>query len=124
MPTLLDDILERHEGPEPRVLTVDVQTILRARVQPGDDANGDSVTQIAEAAGVSARTVYRVLNPDKDKPTLSLDLADKLCLAAESHLALAGVRLAWNNWPEPGGFLTEYSVAWAEDDEALSENLG
>jgi DNA-binding phage protein len=115
VPTLLDGILERHEGPEPRVLTVDIQAILRARVLPGDDASGDSVTQIAEAAGVSARTVYRVLNPEEGKETLSLDLADKLAIAAQSHLALANVRLAWNGWPEAGGFITEYSVAFPED---------
>jgi len=107
--TLLDGILERHDGPEPRVLTVDVQTILRARVLPGNDESGDSVTTIARHADVSARTVYRVLQGDK--PTLSLDLADKLCLAAESHLALGGCRLAWNGWPEPGGFITDYNVA-------------
>ena len=109
MPTLLDGILERHDGPEPRVLTVDIQTVLRAKVQPGDDANGDSVTLIALRADVSARTVYRVLNPEEGKPTLSLDLADKLCLAAESHLALIGARLAWNGWPEAGGFTTGYA---------------
>ncbi len=118
MPTLLDGILERHDGQEPRVLTADIQAILRARVQPGDDANGDSVTLIADRAGVSARTVYRVLQGgEKGKPTISLDLGDRLALAAGSHLALARVRLAWEGWPETGGFVTEYSVAWAETDE-------
>lgn len=106
MPTLLDGVLERHEGPEPRVVTADVQQILRAKVRPGDDEGGDSVTLIADRANVSARTVYRVLQGDK--PTLSLDLADHLVLAAGSHLALGGVRLAWNGWPEPGGYITDY----------------
>lgn len=106
MPTLLDWVLERHEGPEPRVLTADVRAVLQARVQPGDDANGESVTTIADHADVSARTVYRVLQGDK--LTLSLDLADKLCLAAGSNLKLAEARLAWNNWPEEGGYLTAY----------------
>jgi len=110
VPTLLDGILERHEGPEPRVLAVDVQTVLRSAVQPGDDASGESVTLIAERADVSPRTVYRVLQPDKHKPTLSLDLADRLVLAAESHLAFGGCRLAWNGWPEEGGYTTDYSV--------------
>lgn len=106
MPTLLDDVLERHEGPEPRVVTNDVKLILRAKVRPGDDEGGDSVTLIADRADVSARTVYRVLQGDK--PTLSLDLADRLVLAAGSHLALGGCRLAWNGWPEAGGYLTDY----------------
>lgn len=122
MPTPLDDVLERHDGPEPRVVTADVQAVLRARVRPGDDEGGDSVTLIAEHAGVSARTVYRVLQGDK--PTLSLDLGDKLCLAAGSHLALAPVRLAWENWPEPGGYLTDYVRVLPEDDVTLRDNLG
>lgn len=105
MPTLLDGVLERHEGPEPRVVTADVQEVLRACVRPNED-DGASVTLIAEKAGVSARTVYRVLQGDK--PTLSLDLGDKLCLAAGSHLALAGVRLAWSGWPDKGGYTTDY----------------
>ncbi len=108
MPTPLDWILERHEGPEPRVLTVDIQAILRARVLPGDDSSGESVTQIAEAAGVSARTVYRVLNPEEGKETVSLDLADKLALAAGTNLKIAGARLAWNGWPDEDGFITAY----------------
>lgn len=116
MPTLLDWILERHDGAEPRVITADVQAVLKDKVHPGDDANGDSVTLIAEKAGVSARTVYRVLNPDKDKPTLSLDLADKLVLAADSNLWNAGVRLAWNGWPEPGGYTTSYSSVHGENE--------
>lgn len=108
MATLLDWVLERHDGPEPRVLTEDVQKILRQRILPGDDANGDSVTQIADHASVSPRTVYRALQADK--PTMSLDLADRLVLAAGSHLALAGCRLAWNGWPEAGGVVTSYHV--------------
>lgn len=109
MPTLLDGVLERHEGPEPRVLTVDVQALLQQRVQPGDDSAGDSVTLIAENAEVSARTVYRVLGGDK--PELSLDLADRLCLAAGSHPALAGLRLIW-----PDGTVTDYRWLPVADD--------
>lgn len=114
MPTLLDGVLERHDGPEPRVVTADVQAVLRSRVRPGED-DGASVTQIAESAGVSARTVYRVLQGDK--PTLSLDLGDKLVIAAGSHMALANVRLAWEGWPE-GGYITDY----VRTDEDMPDN--
>lgn len=92
MPTLLDGILDTHDGPEPRVLTADVQAILRRVVRPGDDDGGHSVSLIAERANVSTRTVYRVLQGDK--PSLGLNLADALVLAAGSHLA--SCRLVWN----------------------------
>ena len=108
MPTLLDGVLERHEGPEPRVLTADVQALLRLRVQPDDDSSGESVTLIAENADVSARTVYRVLGGDKE--TLSLDLGDKLCLAAGTHPAIAGIRLVW-----PDGSITDYRALHVSD---------
>lgn len=104
-PTLLDWELEKHDGPEPRVLTEDVQAILRRVVRPGDDDSGESVSLIAERAHVSTRTVYRVLNPappKDDRPlTISLDLADRLCLAAESHIAHC--RLYW-----PDGRISSY----------------
>lgn len=87
MATLLDNITETHDGPEPRVLTADVQAILREKIRPGNEDAGESVALIAERAGVSTRTVYRVLNPDESKPTISLGLADALCLAADSHLS-------------------------------------
>lgn len=70
---------------EPRVLTEDVQNILRRSVQPGNDDAGDSVTKIAKAADTSTRTVYRVLAATTE--TISLDLADRLCLAADAHLS-------------------------------------
>lgn len=115
-PTLLDNELERHEGPEPRVLTQDVRAILARVIRPGEDDGGESVTLIAEKARVSTRTVYRVLQRPKDttpdydgvevdeegKPvSIGLDLADRLCLAAEGHLAMC--RLAW-----PDGPVTDY----------------
>lgn len=87
MPTVLDNIIERHEGAEPRVVTEDVQKILRGVIRPGDDESGVAVTAIALSAGCSTRTVYRVLNPDEAKETISLSLADRLCLAAGSHIA-------------------------------------
>jgi hypothetical protein len=87
MPTPLDNILEAHEGPEPRVITEDVQNILRKVIRPGEEDTGESVALIAHRARVSTRTVYRILNPDESKPTISLGLADALCIAADSHLS-------------------------------------
>lgn len=107
MATLLDWVREAHDGPEPRVLTHDVQAILRHIIRPDDEDSGRSVALIAERAGVSTRTVYRVLNPadreDGKLPTISLDLADKLCLAADSHLRY--VRLVW-----PDDTISEYDA--------------
>lgn len=97
--TTIDGITERHEGPEPRVLTEDVQKILRRVIRPGDDDSGKSVALIAHKAGISTRTVYRVLQAKS--PTVSLDLGDRLCLACEAHLA--SCRLRW-----PSGAITPY----------------
>ena len=85
---------ERSDGKEPKVLAVDVQAILRAKIQPGKD-EGASVGAIAEAADVSTRTVYRVLQGTS--PVLSLNTADRLCLAADGHLSMC--RLVWGNDP-------------------------
>lgn len=101
MPTLLDNITEHHDGPEPRVLTIDVQAVLRSVIRPGDDDAGEAVASIAAKAKVSTRTVYRVLNPKEAKTTISLDLADRLCLAAGVHPQV--VRLVW-----PDGRVTDY----------------
>jgi DNA-binding phage protein len=101
--TLLDNILETHDGPEPRVRTSDVQAVLRRVIRPGDDDAGVAVASIAEKAKVSTRTVYRVLNPAEAKPTISLDLADRLCLAAGVHIAFA-CNLVW-----PDGTVTPYT---------------
>lgn len=103
MPTLLDNILETHDGPEPRVLTEDVKAVLRRVVRPGDEDGGEAVAMIAERARVSTRTVYRVLNPDENKQTISLDLADRLCIAAGVHIAFS-CRLQW-----PDGTVTSYA---------------
>ena len=103
MPTLLDGVLERHEGPEPRVLTSDVQAILTNVIRPAFDDDGASVALIAEKAGVSTRTVYRVLNPVESKPSISLSLADALCLAADSHLKYC--HLVWSD-----GSVTDYAA--------------
>lgn len=101
MTSVLDFVEERHEGAEPRVLTADVQQILRRIIRPGDDDGGRSVSLIAERAGVSTRTVYRVLNPEEGKDSIGLDLADRLVLAAGAHLAHC--RLKW-----PDGRVTAY----------------
>jgi hypothetical protein len=101
MPSPLDFVEERHVGPEPRVLTADVQEILRAVIRPGDEDTGKSVALIAQRARVSTRTVYRVLNPEPDKTSIGLGLADNLTLAAGSHLAHC--RLVW-----PDGRITPY----------------
>lgn len=106
MATLLDGTLEKHTGPEPRVLTADVQTILRRVIRPGIQDDGEAVVLIADKAKVSTRTVYRVLqNKPKEgregPPTISLDLADRLCLAASAHLSAC--RLYW-----PDGEVTGY----------------
>lgn len=112
MATLLDGILERHQGPEPRVVAHDVQAILKTIIKPESDDDGASVSLIAERADVSTRTVYRVLQGKKlvnevdpqepqDGPqthTLSLDLADRLCLAAGRHLLAC--RLKWPGEPD------------------------
>lgn len=108
MPTPLDNIRESHDGPEPRVLTEDVQSVLRRIIRPGDDDAGVAVATVAEKARVSTRTVYRVLNPDEAKETISLDLADRLCLAAGIHIAFS-CRLMW-----PDGTVTPYSEPAAE----------
>ena len=84
---------------EPKVLTEDVRTSLRRVIRPDDD-DGGSVQMIAERAETSTRTVYRVLS-DKHADAISLDLADRLCLAAGSHVALC--RLKW-----PDGEVTPY----------------
>jgi hypothetical protein len=84
---------------EPKVLTADVQRILRRVVQPGQDDAGDSVVTLADRAGTSARTVYRVLS--RTTETISLDLADRLCLAADAHLSEC--HLVWEN-----GRITDY----------------
>lgn len=99
MATLHSGIRELHDGPEPRVVTADVQVLLRRVIRPDDAEGGRSVALVAERARVSTRTVYRVLQGDKD--SIGLDLADRLCLAVGSHLALC--RLKW-----PNGAVTPY----------------
>ncbi len=117
MATLLDGILERHQGPEPRVVAHDVQAILKTVIRPTQDDTGASVSLIAERARVSTRTVYRVLqgkkfvnepDPESDEPmpvtdTVSLDLADRLCLACGRHLLACRLK-----WPGDASNITSY----------------
>lgn len=66
------------------MLTEDVQAILRRVIRPELEDDGESVTLIAEKAQTSTRTVYRVLS--RTTYSISLDLADRLVLAAECQL--------------------------------------
>lgn len=85
---------------EPRILTEDVQRVLRRIIRPDSEDEGDSVALIAERARTSTRTVYRVLS--QTTHTINLDLADRLCMAADSHLYEC--HLVW-----PDGSVTEYA---------------
>lgn len=76
---------------EPRVLTVDVKRILEAALSKYDADDKESVQLIAERAGTSTRTVYRVLGVRT--PDLLLDTADRLVVAAGGHLS--DCRLRW-----------------------------
>lgn len=85
---------------EPRILTEDVQRVLRLVVRTGEENEGESVTVVAEKADTSTRTVYRVLA--RTTESISLDLGDRLCIAAGSHPREC--RLLW-----PDGLITDYS---------------
>lgn len=87
------------DGAEPKVVTADVTAILRKVVRPGDEDGGESVALVADKAKTSTRTVYRVLATSS--PDISLDLADRLCVAAEAHISAC--RLVW-----PDGRITGY----------------
>lgn len=86
---------------EPLVVAEDVRRILRGVVRPDDADEGEAVQRLAERAGTSTRTVYRILNPkarsNGGPATLKLDLADRLVMAAGRHLAEAGCRVVLPN---------------------------
>lgn len=86
--------------PEPKVMTEDVRKILRAAIGTTGDEDGGGVAMIAEKAETSTRTVYRVLSENHSE-TISLDLADRLCIAAGSLVVFC--RLKW-----PDGRITSY----------------
>lgn len=70
---------------EPRVLTEDICRILRRAVRPDDPNEGEAVQLLAEKATTSTRTIYRILS--KQSETLSMDLADRVAIAAGGMLA-------------------------------------
>lgn len=76
---------------EPRVMTEDVQKILRRVVRPDLQDSGESVVLLAKRADTSARTIYRILA--RTTESINLDLADRCCLAAGGHLMAC--RLIW-----------------------------
>lgn len=75
---------------EPRVYTADVRELLRRHVRPELDDQGEAVALIAEQAGTSARTVYRVL--DGSTKTIGLDLADRLLVAVGENLSWCKIK--------------------------------
>jgi hypothetical protein len=75
--------------PEPRVYTRDVKSLLAPHVRKGDE-EGESVALIAEIAGTSTRTVYRVLALETE--TIGLDLADRLLVAVGENLVFCRVK--------------------------------
>lgn len=99
MPSPLDGKIERHQGPEPKVLASDVRQILAETIRPGEPNKGIPVELISEKAKISARTIYRIMQGKSI--AIPLHQADLLCLACGSHLAVC--RLVW-----PGGRITSY----------------
>ena len=75
--------------PEPRVYTEDVKALLMPHIRRGEE-EGDSVALIAELAGTSSRTVYRVLAGHTD--TIGLDLADRLLVAVGENLVFCRIK--------------------------------
>lgn len=73
---------------EPLVCTADVSDLLNTAFQPPHGCQGLHPDVIASRAGVSKRTVYRVLNRTApyDKPTMSLGTADRLLVAIDKSL--------------------------------------
>ena len=72
---------------EPRVVTETVRKVLERALSQFDADEGESVSVLAERAGTSTRTVYRVLGAPAGA-TLSLDLADRLVVAAGGNITL------------------------------------
>ena len=93
---------------EPRILTEDVQRIVRRVIHPDDPDFGEAVQQFAEPATTSTRTVYRVLNgsagASTQPPSILLSLADRLVTAAGEHLATTRALT-------PAGSVVEYLEA-------------
>ncbi len=71
--------------PEPRAHTADVRDVLRRVVRPDAPDDGDAVSTLAEQAGTSTRTIYRILGGEYGV-TMKLDLADRLLIASGAML--------------------------------------
>lgn len=76
---------------EPKVSGDDVRRVLEGYIDRYDYLpRGEVVEIIADRAGVSTRTVYRVLQGARD--WLDLDQADRLLIAADSSVQDVEVR--------------------------------
>jgi hypothetical protein len=70
---------------EPRVYAADVLKIIERYLDRADHLQrGEAVEVLAERAALSTRTVYRILEGNRE--WLDLDQADRLLLAADAHL--------------------------------------
>lgn len=70
---------------EPRVYAEAVREVIeRSLGKAGHLQRGEAVEVLAERAGISGRTIYRIL--EGDRKWLELDQADRLLLAAGEHL--------------------------------------
>lgn len=76
---------------EPRVLTEDVRRVLLPEVRDTDEDEGESVAMLAEKAGTSTRTIYRIMGGKTH--SVSLGLADRLLLATGHYVHEC--RLVW-----------------------------
>lgn len=86
------------QEPEPKAVTRDVAAVLKQVIKPEQEDAGESVALIAHRADTSTRTVYRVISDPPNTEEISLDLADRLCLAADthpSHYGKHGIRLVF-----------------------------
>lgn len=85
--------------------------MLRRVVRPDDPDEGEAVQRLAERANTSTRTVYRALSPppwNEEKPhTISLDLADRLTIAAGRTLTEVDPRVVLR----PSGDVVRYMDA-------------
>lgn len=70
---------------EPRVVAEDVQwEIERYLNKQSHLPRGEAVEVLAERAGISTRTVYRIL--EGTRSWLELDQADRILIAADAHI--------------------------------------
>jgi hypothetical protein len=70
---------------EPRVYAADVLAIIERYLARADHLQrGEAVEVLAERAELSTRTVYRIL--EGNRQWLELDQADRLLIAAGAHL--------------------------------------